>query len=454
MTLPNILIVLLDDIGIERFNRFGRGNNYPATPTIDSWFDAGSSFSNFIVAMLCSPTRASLETGLHPSLHGIGDLIRGPLTGIPSELAPGLSPGMPNIPRLLRRYKPEYRTAMFGKYHMGADITGGNLSPRHLGYERFTVNMFNMQSGPPNPQTYYDWDVNRDGVESRCSVYHTTQITNEAIEWIKQRGNSPWLCYFAPYAAHVPLAAANVPPAGTYNAVTWPNAASDQFQNFNATTESADYHLARFAAEIPASVWANTLVIFMTDNGSPDAFLIQVTDALTGTLYPSNHAKDSPYLPGVNTPLIFYSPGGLIPFTGQYTKIASIVDILPTVLDYAEIDTSAEFQGLSLKTTLDTGSSAQVHKYVYSEHFIPNGATSDAEKTENQWCIYDGTYTLVYNQPFGTVASPSLFEFYKVSTDPHQLTNLTPSGSTTGLTTTERSIFNAMKAAREEFITR
>ena len=48
----------------------------------------------------------------------------------------------------------------------------------------------------------------------------------------------------------------------------------------------------------------------------------------------------------------------------------------------------------------------------------------------------------------------SKFEFYNTTTDPHQLTNLTPGGVTTGLSASQRSIFNNLRAAREEFITR
>lgn len=455
MTKPNILLVAGDDIGLDRWARFNRGNNYPNTPTVNSWFDGGVAFTRFYVQQLCSPTRATIQTGIHPTFHGIGELVRGPLTGIPSDLATGLSAGLPNIPRLLRRLGG-YRTMFAGKFHLGTDFSGGTRAPNLLGYEHAVANLFNLQAGGDNPEGYYDWDKVTDGEMTREHRYHTKQITDEAIEWIQQRGTQPWFCCFAPYACHIPLGnlpSSNVPPAGTYNAGTWPNASSNQFQNFNACTEALDFYLARFATELPLSVWRNTIVIFCTDNGSPDAFLTQVTDPLTGTMYPSGRAKDSPYDMGIHTPLIFYSAGNLIPAAGSTkSALVSAVDILPTILDYAGVQTSAEFAGFSLRPHMDGALSPPLHKSVYSECFLPNGAKTDIDKQQNQWAIYDGQFVLIYNQDFGVTPTNALYEFYDLTADPHQLTNLTPLGVKTGLSTLQRNHFDDLLSQRTALV--
>lgn len=456
----NILNILVDDVGIEQFARFGRGSNYPSTPTINGWYDGGVRFTKYYVEQLCSPTRASMLTGLHPYGHGIGDLIRGPLAGFTTTNAVGLR--SPTVATMIRRKRPDIRTAAFGKWHLASDYGGGLRGPLNSGFEHFSGNMFNLQTGT---ESYYDWNKNTNGVVQREDEYMPIVMAREASEWIRQRGTEPWVLHLAPYSCHTPLLTTGVPPSGTYN-VAW-NTATDNGV-FKACIESIDYYLARLVSEIPASVWNNTIVIFSTDNGSGGDTVSLETDPITGSAYPSavtdpyctkvsdgsahpgTRGKDTPFDTGVHVPLIFYSPGGLIASPNRtVSHPVQAADIVPTILDLLGITTEETLHGSSIKPYLDNTTSSAIHDLVYSEHFLQNQAVRDEDRIESQWMAYDGRYTLVYTQPLGYRES---WHFYDLDADPHQITNLTPGGSIAGLNSAQRTARAALLAGRAALV--
>src|SRR5437867_5070078 len=108
---PNVLFILCDDL---RWDALGyAGNRYVKTPNIDRLAKEGVYFKNaFCTTSLCSPSRASILSGLYAHRHGVRDNF----TEFPSEL--------PNLASLLKR--AGYATAYIGKWHMGED----NDAPR------------------------------------------------------------------------------------------------------------------------------------------------------------------------------------------------------------------------------------------------------------------------------------------------------------------------------------
>lgn len=434
----NILLILEDDIGYEQWLRFARGSNYAATPQVDAWFDGGVRFTNFRVEQLCTPTRIALHTGMHPSDTLEGDLCRGPLQSESSLDRIGMPEGLPNIPLELKR--AGFATAIFGKYHMAQEFNGGLDAPNRAGYDRASVNLFNLQQFV---ESYYDYDKDTDGVVRRENEYHTDVTTREAAEWIRGRGKQPWFACVNTYGCHIPLLTTGVPPSGTFDP-SWNTATSNGV--FKACQESTDFYIARLWAAIPDAVKADTVLVWFTDNGSPGSQLALAVDPLTGTNYPINIGKDSPYDFGVRVPLIFYGAGMVSPGR-TVANLASVVDLFPTLLDLAGVAIPDGLRGVSLKPYLYNTSSAQVHEYTYSEQFIPNGATSDAEKLQNMWSVTStDALALVYRRDFGD--PPATLEFYDLTADPHQLTNLTPLGSVAGLSASQRARFNAMLAYR------
>ncbi|WP_276389605.1 arylsulfatase [Eudoraea chungangensis] len=200
---PNIVVVLIDDIGFGATSTFGGAIN---TPTFDKLADNGLKFNRFHTTALCSPTRASLLSGRNHHNMNVGSVM---------EVATGFY-GNQGIRPDNAKYFAEtlrqngYSTAAFGKWHETAtwevSVSGPYKRwPTHSGFDKF----YGFIGGETN-----QWDpVIYDGVTKVSKKddpdYHfTTDMTNEAIEWVKfqkaMTPNKPFMVYYATGATHAP----------------------------------------------------------------------------------------------------------------------------------------------------------------------------------------------------------------------------------------------------------
>jgi arylsulfatase A-like enzyme len=173
---PNVLFILLDDL---RWDALGyAGHPHVRTPNIDRIAREGVNFRNaFATTSLCSPSRASILSGLYAHKHGV--------TNNFTELAPALE----TFPKSLQQ--AGYRTAWVGKYHMGEE----NDEPR-AGFDYFVTHK--------GQGKYFDTEFNINGErrEVRPS-YYTTVVTDLALEWLRRdRAGSPWLMVVGHKAPH------------------------------------------------------------------------------------------------------------------------------------------------------------------------------------------------------------------------------------------------------------
>jgi len=201
---PNVLLVLLDDVGFGQTSTFGG----PAhTPTLQKLADEGLRYNRFHTTALCSPTRAALLSGRnHHSVH----------TGCITELATGF-PGYDGqwardaacVAEILRGN--QYATAAFGKWHNTPDHELGAGGP----YDRWPVGkgfdyFYGFQGGESN-QWHTPLFENTAPIEPPHDdpKWHFSEaIAKQAIGWIGQQKaaapDKPFFIYFAPGAAHAP----------------------------------------------------------------------------------------------------------------------------------------------------------------------------------------------------------------------------------------------------------
>ena len=173
---PNILVVLLDDL---RWDTLGyAGHPHVRTPQIDRIANEGVQFTNaFCTTSLCSPSRASLLSGLYAHTHGV--------TNNFTEMAPTLK----TFPAVLQQ--AGYATAYVGKYHMGE----GNDEPRP-GYDYFVTHK--------GQGKYFDTEFNFNG-ERREVVkgYYTSVVTDIALDWLRRdHARKPWMLILGHKAPH------------------------------------------------------------------------------------------------------------------------------------------------------------------------------------------------------------------------------------------------------------
>lgn len=178
---PNVLFILCDDI---RWNAMScAGHPSLKTPNIDRIANEGVRFANmFCTTSLCSPSRASILTGVYAHTHGV--------TNNFTEL-PAAHPHWAQ-----RLHEEGYNTAYMGKWHMGED----NDAPRP-GFDFFATHK--------GQGKYYDTEWNINGAGSKLiKGYYTTIVTDMALDWLKSdHGGKPWaLCvgHKAPHSFYTP----------------------------------------------------------------------------------------------------------------------------------------------------------------------------------------------------------------------------------------------------------
>lgn len=200
---PNIVIVLIDDIGFGATSTFGGGIH---TPTFDRLADSGLRFNRFHTTALCSPTRASLLSGRNHHEVNVGSVME-VATGFPGNQ--GERPTDAKYFAETLRYNG-YSTAAFGKWHetptWEVSVSGPFYRwPTNSGFDKF----YGFIGGETN-----QWDpVIFDGVTQVFKKddpdYHfTTDMTDEAVEWVKfqqaMTPDKPFMVYYATGATHAP----------------------------------------------------------------------------------------------------------------------------------------------------------------------------------------------------------------------------------------------------------
>ncbi len=200
---PNVVIVLIDDIGFGATSTFGGAIE---TPTFDRLAKGGLRFNQFHTTALCSPTRASLLSGRNHHEVNVGCVME-IATGFPGNQ--GLRPNDAKYFAETLRHNG-YSTAAFGKWHetptWEVSVSGPYFRwPTHSGFDKF----YGFIGGETN-----QWDpVIFDGVTKVAKKddpnYHfTTDMTNEAINWMKfqqaMTPDKPFFIYYATGAVHAP----------------------------------------------------------------------------------------------------------------------------------------------------------------------------------------------------------------------------------------------------------
>jgi arylsulfatase A-like enzyme len=200
---PNVVIVLLDDIGFGQSSAFGG----PARmATLDKLASEGLRYNNFHTTALCSPTRTALLTGRNHHVNNAGAIME-LATGFPGNT--GIRPAsVAPLAEMMRLNG--YSTAAFGKYHetppWEVSVSGPyDRWPTHSGFDRF----YGFIGGETNQwaPAVYDGTVR---VETPVDPnYHfTVDMTNQAIQWMQAQHSltpdKPFFVYFATGALHAP----------------------------------------------------------------------------------------------------------------------------------------------------------------------------------------------------------------------------------------------------------
>lgn len=329
---PNFLIILADDLG---WGEIGvQGQKKIATPVIDRMAAQGVRFeAAYAGAPLCAPSRASMLTGLHAG-HAT---VRENPEGGPQR---SLNENDLTFAELLQM--AGYRTACIGKWGFGPELPGQPSHPNERGFDEFFGYIAHRHAHQYFPT--YLWH-NGGKVSITGRKYAPDLFLRQAIDFIKQPSDRPFLLYFPTPLPHAP---SEVPGnAGRYKNKPWtrPN------RRHAAQVTLLDTYVGKLLAALrQAGVADDTIVLFMSDNGPHREK--GVTPRLFDSNGPFRADKRDLYEGGIRVPLIAWSPK-LRPRVEK--RPVAYWDLLPTLADLAGVPAPDGIDGRSFRGMLHGG---------------------------------------------------------------------------------------------------
>nr|AGU10870.1 Sulfatase [uncultured organism] len=422
----NVVFILLDDL---RYDGMGFLQPGIKTPNIDALARGGTYFPNTVVtSSLCSPSRATILTGMTARNHGVVD------NNHSSE------DGLTFFPRYLQQ--AGYQTAFIGKWHMGSDTD----APRP-GFDKWISFKGQGAYYPTNgisPGAAARGErnmLNVDGKRVAQKGYITDELTDYAVSWLeKQRDpTKPFFLYLSHKAVHsdplpppryahqydgvnfrLPESAANTPqnyagkPMWVYNQRnSWHGI--DFFYNsdmkmaeylryYYSTLSAVDDSVGRVMAYLKKhGLEKDTLVVFTADNG----FQIGEHGLID---------KRTAYEPSVRVPMVMYEPG-TVPAGKVNPGQLRNLDYAPTFLDLAGVARPKQFEGVSAWPLISGKINAAAWKapdFVYEYYW-----EWSFPMTPGTFAIRRGP--LKYIQYYGIYDTD---ELYDVAKDPDEMHNL------------------------------
>ncbi len=400
-TPPNILVILGDDLGVDRIGVYAEHPSPGNTPNLDALAANGILFRNTWAYDVCSSTRASILTGKHGRRTGLGTFI---LTSIASYDLPVTEVSLADI-----LAAQGYRTAAVGKWHLSAQLSATDwlTHPLQLGFEHHWGPITNLLEH--DGDTYYDFPKNIDGtLVQQQAKYATTDQVDDALTMMETFGSQPWFIWLAFNAPHKPyhapptslhsfnLGSGEPPPepsrrqsqpAGT--AVGGPGTAlppggvaappivgpplpggtyvppdpnADPVLFMKAATQAMDTEIGRLLASMDPVVFANTVIIFIGDNGTNGPSISPPWDPAKG--------KSTMYEGGINVPMIIRGRGVA---SGQESPaLLHVADLFATIAEIAGADGSTGLDSTSFATHIAMPS-FPTPNLIYGERFRPNG---------------------------------------------------------------------------------
>ncbi len=397
---PNVLIILTDDQGY--YDVAACGAKDLVTPSMDNLFSDGMKFEYFYAnCPVCSPTRASLLTGLYPDKAGVPGVIRTHINNSWGFLDPSAI-------TIADQFKEGgYKTAIIGKWHLGLEKP--NI-PNERGFDYFHGYLGDMMD---DYWTHRRHGVNymRENEKEIDPEGHATDIfTKWAIDYINIQSESskPFFLYLAYNAPHSPIQ----PPEEWLEKVKKraPDL-NEKRANLVAFIEHLDHGIGQVINSLKQNnLYEKTLIVFTSDNGGQLRY-----GANNG---PLRDGKGSVYEGGLRVPTTIVWKNHIS--SGTVTNHKAItMDLYPTLLEAAGIEVNHEIDGISFLPVLygeKTSDKDRVLYFTRREGGTSYGGLTIQAVQLNEW-------KLLQNSPFESQ------ELYNLQEDPFETINLIESES-------------------------
>lgn len=402
----NLVLILSDDHRFDFMSFHDRAPDFLATPGFDRMAAEGVHLANaFVNTSLCSPSRASILTGMYPHEHGVVDN--------QSQLRTGLT----LFPELLQA--AGYTTAFVGKWHMGE-----HTDEPQPGFDRWVS--FAGQG------VYFDPELNVDGERLQAEGYITDILTDYALEWLDGVADRdrPFLLYLSHKAVH-----SEFEPAprheGTYADIDipYPATMADTDENYagkprwvreqRSSWHGVDYlyhgqtTFEEFYRDYVETLLAldesvGRVLDYLEENGLAESTLVLYMGD-NGFLHGEHGLIDKrhAYEESMRIPMLVWAPGMGEPGT-RIEEMVLNVDVAPTFLDLAGAEVTEAMDGASILPLLrgdpDPWREEMLFVY-YWEYPFPHTPTVLAIRDERyKYVFYHGIWDT--NELYDLVADP------------------------------------------------
>ena len=409
----NVVFILSDDHRYDAMSFLG--HQFAKTPVMDSLAKNGAHIKNALVTTsLCSPSRASILTGLYTFRHRVIDNNR------------PIPPGTVYFPQYLQ--KAGYATGFIGKWHMG-----GESDRPQPGWDHWVSFAGQGEYLPPTP----GYTLNVDGKRVKQKGYITTELTDYAIDWLKQQkpAEKPFFLYLSHKAVH-----ANFTPEDRYEDslkdLPFQRPASEQetgrnlqkprwlrdqrnswhgvdfpyhseldieryYKRYCETLRSVDDSIGRVLQQLKdMGIHDETLVIYMGDNG----FMFGEHGLID---------KRVAYETSMRVPMLVQCPALIKQGTVLDQMIANL-DVGPTVMEVMGLQAPPHMDGKSFLPLLKSGDIPWRDRFLYVYYWeknFPQTPTTFALRTPKaKYITYYGLW--------------DVDEYYDLTTDPEESINL------------------------------
>lgn len=374
---PNIILIMTDDQG---YGDLGcHGNPHLKTPNLDRLQKESVRFTDFHVSPTCAPTRSALLTGRHEFKNGVSHTI---------NERERLTLKATTLPQVLK--KAGYTTGIFGKWHLGDE---DEYQPGRRGFDEVFIHgaggigqSYACSCGDAPGNKYFDPVIRHNGKFVKTDGYCTDVFFARAMSWMDEvKGKQPFFLYLTPNAPHAPL---DCPPGSEKPYLEKVPANVAKFYGMIA---NIDENVGKLLTRLKERKLENdTLVIFMTDNGTATGEKV-FNAGMRG-------AKNTPYTGGTRVPAFWRWPGrfsagvDVAPLTCHW-------DILPTLADLVGVKIEGELvkqvEGRTLMPLLKDAKAEWKGRYFVSH--IGRWAKGQAEKSQyNSASIRDARWQLVF----------------------------------------------------------
>ena len=395
---PNVILIMTDDQGYGDIGAHGRP--FLKTPHLDRLYNESVRWTNFHVSPFCTPTRAALMTGHFPARTG----------------AYRTSSGRTMMHRDERTIadifaSQGYRTGMVGKWHLGDNAPH---RPQDRGFQDVVWHRCGGvgQASDYWGNDYFDDTYERNGVFEKFDGYCTDVWFHEARRFVRENRERPFFLYIAPNAPHGPY---RVPPewsAPYRDLASW--RAGPEFLGMVA---NIDHNLGLLREELDELGLAeDTILVFMTDNGTANGGTFQGLDAEVTTGYNAGMRgkKSSVYEGGHRVPFFIHWPNGGVEGGQDVDHLAAHLDVLPTLVDLCGLDPGGDrpLDGRSFAQAL-RDPKAMPHRDSLVVQFQGGAHFREAPQPWRDTCVIQGPWRLI-NQT----------ELYHMDEDPAQRRNV------------------------------